>query len=78
MLKSLRQALQRNRSNPEGRPRDEWAERAKRMLKAELKLAGVGYDELARRLSEMGLHETVGSITVKVNRGRSLLGSCLP
>jgi hypothetical protein len=49
--------------------RDEWAERAKRMLKAELKLAGVGYDELARRLSEMGLHETVGSITVKVNRG---------
>jgi hypothetical protein len=49
--------------------RDEWAERAKRLLKAELKLAGIGYDELARRLSEMGLNETVGSITVKVNRG---------
>ncbi len=49
--------------------REEWADRSKRLLKAELKRAGVGYDELARRLEEMGLHETVGSITVKVNRG---------
>jgi hypothetical protein len=49
--------------------REEWADRSKRFLKAELKRAGVGYDELARRLGEMGLHETVGSITVKVNRG---------
>lgn len=47
----------------------EYAERTKRYLKAELKRAGVGYGELARRLSEMGLPETEGSITVKINRG---------
>jgi hypothetical protein len=46
-----------------------WAERAKRYLKAELKRAGVGYAELARRLTEMGLPETEASITVKINRG---------
>jgi len=48
---------------------DEWAGLAKRHLKAELKRADVGYAELARRLSEMGLPETEGSITVKINRG---------
>lgn len=47
----------------------EYAERAKRYLKAELKRSGVGYAELARRLTEMGLPETEGSITVKINRG---------
>lgn len=47
----------------------EYAERVKRLLKAELKRAGVGYAELARRLTEMGLPETEGSITVKINRG---------
>lgn len=48
---------------------DEWADRAKRYLKAELKRADVGYAELARRLTEMGLTETEGSVTVKINRG---------
>ena len=48
---------------------DEWAEHAKRHMKAELKRAGVGYAELARRLSEMGLPESEGSVTVKINRG---------
>ena len=48
---------------------DEWADRAKRQLKAELKRANVGYAELARRLTEMGLPETEGSVTVKINRG---------
>ncbi|PZQ52451.1 MAG: hypothetical protein DI556_02010 [Rhodovulum sulfidophilum] len=47
----------------------EYADRAKRYLKAELKRAGVSYAELARRLSERGLSESEGSITVKVNRG---------
>lgn len=47
----------------------EYAERAKRYLKAELKRAGVGYAELAQRLSDKGLPETEGSITVKINRG---------
>lgn len=47
----------------------EYAERTKRYLKAELKRAGVGYAELARRLSDKGLPETEGSVTVKINRG---------
>jgi hypothetical protein len=46
-----------------------WASRAKRYLKAELKRADVDYTELARRLTEMGLPETRGSITMKINRG---------
>jgi Domain of unknown function (DUF6471) len=49
--------------------RDEWAQRARRYLKAELKRAEVTYEELARRLNDMGIEETKGSVTVKVNRG---------
>lgn len=48
---------------------DEWAELAKRHLKATLKRHGVGYADLAQRLTEMGLPETEGSVTVKINRG---------
>ena len=48
---------------------DEWANLAKRQLKAELKRSDVNYADLARRLSEMGLPETEGSVTVKINRG---------
>ena len=48
---------------------DHWADVAKRHLKAELKRADVGYAELAKRLTEMGIPETEGSITVKINRG---------
>jgi hypothetical protein len=47
----------------------DYADRAKRYLKAELKRAGVGYKELAERLTAMGLQESEGSITVKINRG---------
>lgn len=48
---------------------DRWVGYAKRHLKAELKRADVGYVELARRLTEMGLPETEGSVTTKINRG---------
>jgi hypothetical protein len=48
---------------------DDWAELAKRHLKASLKRHDVGYVELAKRLTEMGLPETEGSVTVKINRG---------
>jgi hypothetical protein len=48
---------------------DHWQNLAKRHIKAELKRADVGYAELARLLGEMGLPETEGSITVKINRG---------
>jgi hypothetical protein len=47
----------------------EWADRAKRFLKAELKRADVTYEELARRLREHGLEETESSITNKLSRG---------
>ena len=48
----------------------EWADRAKRLVKAELKRADVTYVELARRLREdQGLDETVGSIGNKLSRG---------
>ena len=48
----------------------EWADRAKRLVKAELKRADVTYVELARRLREdQGLDETGGSIGNKLSRG---------
>lgn len=48
---------------------EEWSELAKRHVKAELKRADVGYTDLAKRLTDMGLPETEGSVTVKINRG---------
>ena len=48
---------------------EQWAERAKRFFKAELKRAGVTYDDLADRLCKMGLCETKASIANKVSRG---------
>ena len=47
----------------------EWAERARRFLKAELKRADVTYEELAKRLKKHGLEETESSITSKLSRG---------
>ena len=46
----------------------EWAERAARHLKAELKRADVTYDELAERLNQYGFEETRASITNKLAR----------
>lgn len=48
---------------------EEWAAIAKLHLKAELARADITYAELARRLTEMGLPERVGSISAKLNRG---------
>ena len=48
----------------------EWAERAARHLKAELKRADVTYEGLAERLSKHGIRgETVDSIKAKLKRG---------
>jgi hypothetical protein len=52
-----------------GQPQQKCREATKRFLKAQLAHAGIGYADLAAKLSEMGLPETEGSITVKVNRG---------
>jgi hypothetical protein len=46
----------------------EWAERAARHLKAELKRADVTYDALAERLKEHGFSETKASIANKLAR----------
>jgi len=47
----------------------EWADRAKRFLKAELKRADVTYEGLAQRLREHGLDETESSVANKLSRG---------
>ena len=46
----------------------EWAEKAQRFVKAELKRADVTYEELAQRLRGMGLQETKVSIASKLSR----------
>jgi len=47
----------------------EWEVRVSRVLKAELKLAGIGYRELAARLNEYGVKETEDSTNKKLKRG---------
>jgi DNA-binding transcriptional ArsR family regulator len=46
----------------------EWAQRAARHLKAELKRADLTYEELAERLKEHGFAETKASIANKLAR----------
>ncbi|MBV9814029.1 MAG: hypothetical protein JO326_14870 [Acetobacteraceae bacterium] len=48
---------------------DEWGERAKRFIKAELKRADVTYEELAARLTGLGMPETKASVSNKISRG---------
>ena len=48
---------------------EEWAERARAFLKAELQKAEVTYVELAKRLKKHGFKETEASITNKLKRG---------
>jgi hypothetical protein len=58
----------------------EWAEKASRFIKAELKRAGVGYKELAQRLQTHGMAETEAGIASKLSRGRfpaTFLLACL-
>jgi hypothetical protein len=47
----------------------EWAVKASRFIKAELKRAGISYKELAERLNAHGMEETEGSIGAKLARG---------
>jgi hypothetical protein len=46
-----------------------WEDRVSRHLKAQLKQAGVTYDELAERLKKHDHDETKASIANKLNRG---------
>lgn len=47
----------------------DWAERAKGLLKAELKRRNVGYRDLAEKLTAMGSPETERNIANKISRG---------
>lgn len=49
--------------------KEDWGERAKRFVKAELKRADVTYEDLAVRLTEMGMPETKASVSNKISRG---------
>jgi hypothetical protein len=48
---------------------EKWREKVKRTLKAELKRKGVSYDELVKRLADMGISESTANIRVKMSRG---------
>lgn len=47
----------------------DWAERSKRLIKAELKRSNVTYEDLAARLTGMGMPETKASVSNKISRG---------
>lgn len=47
----------------------EWMDKARRLLKAELKRADITYETLARMLSDQGIPETKASISNKISRG---------
>ena len=47
----------------------EWAERAKRLLRAQMTLKGVSAAGLAERLSAMGIQETERNVANKIARG---------
>jgi hypothetical protein len=46
----------------------EWAERAARHLKAELKRAEMTYEELAEKMKKHGFEETKASVASKLSR----------
>ncbi len=48
---------------------DDLAERASRFLKAEMKRAGVTYEDMAERLQAYGIKETRDSVAAKLKRG---------
>jgi len=55
---------------PSAKSEEEWAEKVRAYLKAELKKAEVSYVELAKRLKKHGFRdETEASITNKLKRG---------
>jgi hypothetical protein len=47
----------------------EYEEKAKNLLKAELKRRGLGYRDLAEKLTAMGIPETERNLANKISRG---------
>lgn len=59
-----------HRDNGEARMKDDdWADRAKGLLKGELKRRGIGYRDLAERLTAAGTPENERNIANKISRG---------
>lgn len=59
---------------------DDWAEDAKRLLRAEMTRRGVTYDDLAEKLGALGVTDTSVNLRNKVARGKfsaSFLLQCL-
>lgn len=59
---------------------DEWAEKAKRLLRREMVGRGITYDDLTAKLAEIGIEETPENIRNKVSRGKfmaSFMLQCL-
>jgi len=58
----------------------EWAAEAKRILRSEMVRRGVTYDELAKKLADIGVEQSSPSLRMTINRGRfraMLLLQCL-
>ncbi len=49
---------------------DEYGERAKRLLRAEMVRQGVSYEALSEKLAALGLHDTPVNLRNKVSRGK--------
>lgn len=47
----------------------DWNKLATNTIKAELARSGLGYEELIRRLEDIGVHESYTGIAAKINRG---------
>jgi hypothetical protein len=50
-------------------PDKDWSDRVKGILKAELKRRNIGYKELAKRLEDVGVHDSERNINNKISRG---------
>lgn len=57
------------RDSPGMADRIEFQERAKNILRAELKRRGIGYRQLAEKLTERGVLESERNIANKISRG---------
>ena len=59
---------------------DEYGERVKRLLRAEMVRRGISYEMLSEKLGSVGLHDTPVNLRNKVSRGKFtaafLLAAC--
>jgi hypothetical protein len=59
----------RRQAKPQRQP-DDWASRAKGLLKAELVRRGISYQQLRELLAGIGVRDTTQNLTNKINRGK--------